>query len=106
MLHRARERVADPGQNVPRTGYRFDEIRHRSAFGIKVDDKSLLSFLDMKGSRGVHKTEASRAVHNRNDAAKVDRPQVRGVSLHSYHLSQCDLGSRIRDQYPSQVKLL
>ena len=60
----------------------------------------------MKGSGGVHKTEASRAVHNRNDAAKVDRPQARSVSLHSDHLSQGDPGSRIRDQYPSQVELL
>ena len=48
MLHRSRKRVANAGQKVPRTGNCFNEIRHRLALGIKVNDETLLPFLDVK----------------------------------------------------------
>lgn len=71
MLHRSGERIANAGQEVPRAGYCFNEMGHRPALRTKVDDKALLPFFDVKGSGGVHKAEASRAIHSLNNAMQA-----------------------------------
>src|SRR5271154_3323196 len=91
---------------MSRPRYGFYEISDRLALGIEVNNKPLLSLLDMKRSSGVHETEASRAVLNFTNAAEIYRPEAHCVSLHSDQFPQCDLGNRVHDPDPSQIELL
>jgi hypothetical protein len=89
MLNRSRERKPDTSQDVPRTGYSFDQIMHRPALRIELDNKALLPLFDMHGSRGIPKPEARCGMRFYRD--KRSRNDARDI---------------VRDLHPSQVELL
>ena len=106
MLHRSRDGIVDPRQDMPRPGYRLNYVKHPLALRIELNQKSLLPLFDMQGSGAVHEAEPCRAVYYVDDSAEVDRPETRGVSLDCNQLIRDDSRRWICDSHPPQVELL
>ena len=106
MLHCSRERIRDPGKEMPRTGNRLDQIRDDAAGHIVFQDKPLLSLFDMDSGRGVQETKTSGGINSFCDAAEVDGPDKRRVGLHSNQFACNDRRALVGYAHPPQIELL
>lgn len=98
--------MGDASKNVSWTRYCFDQVGYGSSRWIELNDKTLLSLLDVHGRGRVHEPKPVGAVHGLHYAVENHRPQTGRVNFDSYQLPDRYLSTGVQHLHPSQIELL